>query len=143
NRHAWNQAWPGQGPLRPRAGQASRAWRPADRNRLAGTEAGRRDPKGQLGCAARRIRVAGGAGDVPVKAEPSWRKPAGIFAILALIALWAAAIASLSGEVGRWPIWLQSIFYIFTGIVWILPLKPLLRWMEPGRFRARNPPSVP
>lgn len=78
-----------------------------------------------------------------MKAEPSWRKPAGIFAILALIALWAAAIASLSGEVGRWPIWLQSIFYIFTGIVWILPLKPLLRWMETGRFRARNPPSVP
>jgi len=78
-----------------------------------------------------------------VKAEPSWRKPAGIFAILALIALWAAAIASLSGAVGRWPVWLQSIFYIFAGIIWILPLKPLLRWMETGRFRAQNPPSVP
>jgi len=78
-----------------------------------------------------------------VKAEPSWRKPAGIFAILALIALWATAIASLSGLVGRWPIWLQSIFYIFAGIIWILPLKPLLRWMETGRFRAQNPPSVP
>ena len=75
--------------------------------------------------------------------EPSWRKPAGIFAILALISLWAAAIASLAGTVSKWPIWLQSIFYIFAGIVWILPLRPLLRWMETGRFRAQDPPSVP
>jgi len=78
-----------------------------------------------------------------VKPEPSWRKPAGIFAILALIAVWAAAVASLAGVVGRWPIWLQSIFYIFAGIIWIFPLKPLLRWMETGRFHAQNPPSVP
>jgi hypothetical protein len=67
--------------------------------------------------------------------EPSWRKPAGIFAILALIALWAVLIASLSGEVGRWPVLLQTIFYLVAGIAWILPLKPLLRWMETGQFR--------
>jgi len=66
--------------------------------------------------------------------EPSWRKPAGIFAILALIALWAALIVSLSGEVGRWPVLLQAIFYLIAGIAWILPLKPLLRWMETGKF---------
>ena len=67
--------------------------------------------------------------------QPSWRKPAGIFAILALIAVWAALIVSLSSEVGSWPILLQAIFYLVAGIVWILPLKPLLRWMETGRFR--------
>jgi hypothetical protein len=66
--------------------------------------------------------------------EPSWRKPAGIFAILGLIALWAAIIVSLSGTVSRWPVLLQSIFYLIAGIAWILPLKPLLRWMETGRF---------
>lgn len=66
---------------------------------------------------------------------PSWRKPAGIFAILALITAWAVLIASLSGEVGQWPVLLQAIFYLFAGIAWILPLKPLLRWMETGRFR--------
>lgn len=67
--------------------------------------------------------------------EPSWRKPAGIFAILALVAIWAALIASLSNEVGQWPVLLQAGFYFIAGIVWILPLKPLLRWMETGRFR--------
>ena len=70
-----------------------------------------------------------------MKAEPSWRKPAGIFAILALIAAWAAVIASLAAIVGRWPVLLQATFYLIAGIAWILPLKPLLRWMETGHFR--------
>ena len=71
-----------------------------------------------------------------MRAEPSWRKPAGIFAILALIAAWAAVIVSLSGTVGRWPVLVQGIFYLAVGIMWIFPLKPLLRWMETGHFRA-------
>jgi hypothetical protein len=69
-------------------------------------------------------------------AQPSWRKPAGIFAILALIAVWAVLVASLSGAVGQWPVLVQAIFYLIAGLAWILPLKPLLRWMETGRFRA-------
>jgi hypothetical protein len=68
--------------------------------------------------------------------EPSWRKPAGIFLILALIAAWAAIVASLSAIVGQWPILVQAIFYVTAGIIWIFPLKPLLRWMETGHFRA-------
>jgi len=67
--------------------------------------------------------------------QPSWRKPAGIFVILALISGWAAVIVSLSAIVGQWPILIQAIFYLIAGIVWILPLKPLLRWMETGHFK--------
>jgi hypothetical protein len=66
--------------------------------------------------------------------EPSWRKPAGIFAILAIIAAWAILVASLAGTVGQWPILAQALFYLIAGIGWVLPLKPLLRWMETGRF---------
>jgi hypothetical protein len=68
--------------------------------------------------------------------EPSWRKPVGVFAILALIGVWAALIASLSTTVGSWPVLVQALFYLVAGIVWILPLKPLLRWIETGRFKA-------
>lgn len=68
--------------------------------------------------------------------QPSWRKPAGMFLILLLIALWAFAIGSLSPWVGRWPILAQALFYLITGVIWITPLKPLLRWMELGRWRA-------
>ena len=68
--------------------------------------------------------------------QPNWRKPAGIFTILALIAVWAVLVVSLSAEVGTWPILIQAVFYLIAGIAWILPLKPLLRWMETGRFGA-------
>ena len=78
-----------------------------------------------------------------MRAEPSWRKPAGIFAILALIAIWGALIASLAGTVGRWPVLVQAIFYLIAGIAWILPLKPLLRWMETGQFRRKQDISGP
>ncbi|HEX8668465.1 MAG TPA: DUF2842 domain-containing protein [Allosphingosinicella sp.] len=68
--------------------------------------------------------------------RPTWRKPAGIFAILVLIALWAVLIATLADAVAGWPTLAQLPLYVVAGIVWILPLKPLLRWMETGRWRA-------
>ena len=67
--------------------------------------------------------------------EPSGRKLAGIFAILLLIALWALLIATFAPAIGSWPVLLQALFYLLTGIVWIAPMKPLLRWMETGSFR--------
>lgn len=70
--------------------------------------------------------------------RPSWRKPAGVFAIVALIAVWAGLVGSLSSWVGRWPVLLQFPFYFLAGIVWILPMKPLLRWMETGRWTSRD-----
>lgn len=67
--------------------------------------------------------------------EPSWRKTAGIFGILAYIALWATLVASLSGTVGTWPTVAQALFYLVAGLIWVLPLKSVLRWMETGRFK--------
>ncbi len=67
--------------------------------------------------------------------EPSWRKPVGVFAILALITLWIALVASLSSSIGKWPVLAQALFYLVAGIVWILPLKPVLQWIETGRFK--------
>ncbi|UUL83281.1 DUF2842 domain-containing protein [Sphingomonas qomolangmaensis] len=67
--------------------------------------------------------------------NPSWRKPAGMFAILALILVWVVLIASFAGTISQLHWTLQAIVYLVTGIVWILPLKPLLRWMELGTWR--------
>ncbi|WP_070153562.1 DUF2842 domain-containing protein [Sphingobium phenoxybenzoativorans] len=67
--------------------------------------------------------------------QPSWRKPAGMFLILLLITLWAVIIGSLSPWIGQLHALLQAVIYIIAGIVWILPLKPLLSWMETGRWR--------
>lgn len=66
---------------------------------------------------------------------PSWRKPVGMLGILLFILAWCVGVASLSGIVGRWHGALQLPFYLVAGIAWIAPLKPVLRWMELGRWR--------
>jgi Protein of unknown function (DUF2842) len=67
--------------------------------------------------------------------NPSWRKPFGTALILALIACWAALIVGFSDVIGRLPGLAQLPIYLFLGLIWIAPLKPLLRWMETGRWR--------
>ncbi|MFM5913648.1 MAG: DUF2842 domain-containing protein [Chakrabartia godavariana] len=66
---------------------------------------------------------------------PSWRKPVGMLGILAYALCWAVGVASLSNIVGNWPILVQTPFYLIAGTIWILPLRPVLKWMETGRFR--------
>ncbi|MEW6575643.1 DUF2842 domain-containing protein [Sphingorhabdus buctiana] len=66
---------------------------------------------------------------------PTWRKPAGMFLILLMIAVLAAIVASQADTIGGWPIWLQAIAYLFLGTIWIAPLRPLLIWMETGKWR--------
>ncbi len=69
---------------------------------------------------------------------PSWRKPFGMFLILALIAVWAIIVASQAERIATLPGLAQIVVYGFVGIVWITPLKPLLRWMETGHFNRPN-----
>ena len=67
--------------------------------------------------------------------EPSARTLGGIVIILLLIVIWAAFVASLAPAVGRWPVLVQAPFYLIMGIAWIIPLKPLVRWIQTGRWR--------
>lgn len=67
--------------------------------------------------------------------EPSWRASVGIFAIIAWIVAWVVAVASLAGVVGDWPVLVQAVFYLVAGLAWVIPLKPVLQWIETGRFR--------
>jgi predicted membrane channel-forming protein YqfA (hemolysin III family) len=69
-------------------------------------------------------------------ARPSWRKPAGIFLILALIAAWAVLVVTLFDRIGHLPWPVHAFYFLVAGIAWVLPLKPLLRWMETGRWRG-------
>ena len=48
-------------------------------------------------------------------------------------------VASFSSQIGALPVLVQMLIYVVLGIVWITPLKPLLRWMETGNWRvSRN-----
>ena len=73
--------------------------------------------------------------------QPSARKLAGVAAIMLLIVLWAAFVASLAPVVGRWPIIVQAPYYLVMGLAWIVPLKPLIRWSQSGRWRAPRQPG--
>ena len=64
------------------------------------------------------------------------RKLAGIAAIVLLIVVWAALVASLARFVWRWPVLVQAPFYLIMGIAWIFPLKPLIRWMQASTGEA-------
>ena len=104
------------------------------RPRLGRPDRRRADSGRSLGRAARRDRDAEGMDRMRV--EPSWRQPAGIALILLLIVAWARA-GGQRRAVARRPAALAArrSIYLVAGIVWILPLKPLLRWMETGRLR--------
>jgi ABC-type polysaccharide/polyol phosphate export permease len=71
--------------------------------------------------------------------EPRPRPTAAVFMILGVILVWAALIASVSDTVAAWPALVQLLFYMVAGIIWILPLKPILRWSETGRWRDDRP----
>jgi hypothetical protein len=77
---------------------------------------------------------------MPHPPEPSARKIAGIALILFLIAIWSMLVAAMARFVGSWPVLVQMPFYIVMGLIWIIPLKPFVRWMETGRFRDRSAP---
>lgn len=70
-----------------------------------------------------------------IRSNPSGRSLVGIALILVLIALWAVLVASLARFVGEWPVLIQALFYLIVGLAWIIPLKPLVRWIQTGRFR--------
>ena len=70
-----------------------------------------------------------------MRLEPTWRQPAGIALILLWIAAWSALVVSASSLIAAMPWPVHVVYYLIAGIAWILPLKPLLRWMESGKWR--------
>ena len=71
-----------------------------------------------------------------MRIEPSWRHGAGIAMILLLIVGWAVVVVSLAPLLDGLPRWVQVVYYVIAGLIWIAPLRPLLRWMESGRWRG-------
>jgi hypothetical protein len=68
--------------------------------------------------------------------QPSWRKPFGMFVIVGLIIVLAIVVGSLSPWIGQLPVLAQTLVYLVAALIWIAPLKPLLRWMETGEFKG-------
>jgi uncharacterized membrane protein YuzA (DUF378 family) len=61
----------------------------------------------------------------------SRRKLIGTIAILVFVCVYAlVAMALAQGRITDAPKLVQTIAYIALGLAWVLPLLPLIRWME-------------
>lgn len=68
-----------------------------------------------------------------MRTEPTLRIPLGILLLLAGLGLYSLGVAWASQWIGLLPVWAQTLVYVFLGIVWLLPLRRFLIWMETGR----------
>ena len=70
-----------------------------------------------------------------MREEPTWRIPVGVLGLLAAIGIYSLLVAILLPPViGDWPTLVQTVIYLFLGVVWLLPLRRFLIWMETGRW---------
>lgn len=70
-----------------------------------------------------------------MRREPTWRIPAGLLALLAVLTVYALLVARYVPSLTEgWPVALQTLVYIVLGLVWLLPLRRFLIWMETGRW---------
>ncbi|MFZ9394704.1 MAG: DUF2842 domain-containing protein [Erythrobacter sp.] len=70
-----------------------------------------------------------------MREQPTWRIPAGIFGLLLALLAYGIVIARYAPSlIGDWPTLAQTLVYIVLGVIWLLPLKRFLIWMETGRW---------
>ena len=71
-----------------------------------------------------------------MRREPTWRIPAGMLALLAALLVYGLAVARyVAPLLERSPVWAQTLAYVALGVIWLLPLRRFLIWMETGRWR--------
>ena len=66
--------------------------------------------------------------------KPTLRIPLGILALLFALALYVLAVVWASQWIERLPILAQAVVYLVLGVIWLLPLRRFLIWMETGRW---------
>ena len=71
--------------------------------------------------------------------EPTWRIPVGLMGLLLALLVYGVLVARYVPElIGGWNALVQTVIYLFLGLVWLLPLRRFLIWMETGRW---SPPA--
>ena len=76
-----------------------------------------------------------------MRQEPTWRIPVGLIGLLLALLVYGILVARYVPElIGGWNALLQTAIYLVLGLVWLLPLRRFLIWMETGRW---SPPADP
>jgi membrane protein YdbS with pleckstrin-like domain len=75
-----------------------------------------------------------------MRETPTWRIPFGIVSLFIALIIYGVVIARYAPEIiGRWSGGAQTVVYVVLGLIWLLPLKRFLIWMETGRW---SPPAA-
>lgn len=70
-----------------------------------------------------------------MREQPTLRIPFGVLALLVALLAYGMVIARFVAPLMEgWNALLQTPVYILLGVVWLLPLKRFLIWMETGRW---------
>jgi len=66
---------------------------------------------------------------------PRLRKLIGTVLIIVLVIVYALVATTVaSATLGESPWWIHLLYFLFTGLFWILPAMLIIKWMEkPGR----------
>ena len=68
--------------------------------------------------------------------QPTWRIPAGLLVLFLALIVYGVVVARYVPDlIGGWPALAQAPVYLALGLVWLLPLRRFLIWMETGRTR--------
>lgn len=71
-----------------------------------------------------------------MRTEPTLRIPLGILALFAALMIYGVLVARyIAPWIENWPALAQTPVYVVLGVIWLLPLKRFLIWMETGRWR--------
>lgn len=68
--------------------------------------------------------------------KPTMRKPVGMISILLIITIWSVIVINIADYILMLPLFIQFAFFLIAGIIWIFPVRPILVWMELGRWKV-------
>lgn len=70
-----------------------------------------------------------------MRTEPTWRIPVGVIGLCIALAIYALVVARYVPDlIGEWHALFQTVVYVVLGLIWLLPLRRFLIWMETGRW---------
>ena len=70
-----------------------------------------------------------------MREEPTWRIPVGLIGLLLALLVYGILIARYLPElIGDWHALVQTVIYLVLGLIWLLPLRRFLIWMETGSW---------
>jgi len=76
-----------------------------------------------------------------MRETPTWRIPIGIIGLFVALMIYGVVIARYAPDIiGHWSGLAQTVVYLILGVIWLLPLKRFLIWMETGSW---SPPAAP